>query len=131
MTEIQKFYQDKTVFITGGTGFIGKTMIEKLLRCTDISRLYLLIREKKGLEPGQRLHQLFNSRLFDRLRSEKAGWEGRVRAVQGDIEKPMLGLSAQDQDTLISEVRLNPLNHSLPPDLTELRLRSCSTARLP
>lgn len=32
MTEIQKFYDNKTVFITGGTGFIGKIMIEKLLR---------------------------------------------------------------------------------------------------
>ena len=48
MTEIQKFYQQRTVFITGGTGFIGKTMIEKLLRCTDIARLYLLIREKRS-----------------------------------------------------------------------------------
>ena len=107
MTEIQKFYQQKTVFITGGTGFIGKTRIEKLLRCTDIGRLYLLIREKKGVEPRQRLQQLFNSRLFDRLRGEKAGWEGRVRAVQGDIEKPLLGLSVQDQERLINEVKLH------------------------
>ena len=109
MTEIQKFYKQKTVFITGGTGFIGKTMIEKLLRCTDIARLYLLIREKRGADHSQRLQQLFNSSLFDRLRAEKAGWESRVRAVQGDIEKPMLGLSLQDQLTLINEVKLSPL----------------------
>ena len=32
MANIGDFYRDKTVFITGGTGFIGKIIIEKLLR---------------------------------------------------------------------------------------------------
>ena len=32
MANIETFYRDKTVFITGGTGFIGKIIIEKLLR---------------------------------------------------------------------------------------------------
>ena len=32
MTAVQSFYRDRTVFITGGTGFIGKIIIEKLLR---------------------------------------------------------------------------------------------------
>lgn len=29
---IKDFYKDKVVFLTGGTGFIGKLMIEKMLR---------------------------------------------------------------------------------------------------
>jgi hypothetical protein len=37
---MQAFYRDKVVFITGGTGFIGKVLLEKLLRCL---RLLLLV----------------------------------------------------------------------------------------
>lgn len=31
-TEIQNFYTDKTILITGGSGFLGLLLIEKLLR---------------------------------------------------------------------------------------------------
>ena len=31
-SDIQKFYENSNVFITGGTGFLGKLIIEKLLR---------------------------------------------------------------------------------------------------
>lgn len=27
------FYRDKVVLLTGGTGFIGKLLVQKLLRC--------------------------------------------------------------------------------------------------
>lgn len=32
MSNISDFYRDKVVFVTGGTGFIGKIVVEKLLR---------------------------------------------------------------------------------------------------
>lgn len=31
-TDIQAFYEGTTVFITGGTGFLGKILMDKLLR---------------------------------------------------------------------------------------------------
>lgn len=31
-SEIQKFYNDTTVFLTGATGFVGTLILEKLLR---------------------------------------------------------------------------------------------------
>lgn len=31
-TEVQNFYTGKTIFITGGSGFMGILLVEKLLR---------------------------------------------------------------------------------------------------
>ena len=47
-SDIAAFFNDKSVFITGATGFMGKVLVEKLLRCTNVRKIYLLIRPKKG-----------------------------------------------------------------------------------
>ncbi len=36
-------------------GFLGKVIVEKLLRDTDVNKVYLLIRTKKGVAPYERL----------------------------------------------------------------------------
>lgn len=59
---VSDFYNGKTVFITGGTGFMGKVLLEKLLRsCSGVAKIYLLIRPKKGQQARERLQQLLSS----------------------------------------------------------------------
>lgn len=58
---IRTHLKDKCIFITGGTGFLGKCLIEKLLRsCSEIRAIFLLIRKKnnKGIE--ERVDAIFN-----------------------------------------------------------------------
>ena len=60
-TPIQEFYKDATVFITGGTGFLGKVLVEKLLHCCpDISEIVLLIRSKRDKSCYERLDDIFD-----------------------------------------------------------------------
>lgn len=59
-TPVQKFYRGTNVFITGGTGFMGKILIEKLLRSTQVATIYILIRQKKGKDVHTRLDELFD-----------------------------------------------------------------------
>lgn len=56
---VSRFYKDAVIFITGGTGFLGKILVEKLLRSFEIKRIYLLVRVKNNLTVNERLAQFF------------------------------------------------------------------------
>ena len=56
---IAEFYAGKTVALTGGTGFLGQGIVEKLLySCPDVKKIILLIRNKRGVTPEDRLKSL-------------------------------------------------------------------------
>ncbi|KAJ8916622.1 hypothetical protein NQ315_000267 [Exocentrus adspersus] len=104
---IADFYTDKTIFITGGTGFVGKVLLEKLLRaCPGISRIYLLIRPKRDQQAQERLQQLLCSPLFDSVRKERPGDLSKVRAIEGDITQPELAIAPLDIALLTSSVNV-------------------------
>lgn len=57
-SQVQAFYSGKNIFITGGTGFVGLCLVEKILRSIpDIGKIYLLMRPKKGKDVSQRLEE--------------------------------------------------------------------------
>jgi fatty acyl-CoA reductase len=69
LNSVQKFYKDKTIFITGGSGFMGKVLIEKLLySCSDVKELIVLMRPKRGKTESERIEALaklpVNNHLF-------------------------------------------------------------------
>ncbi len=66
-------------FVTGGTGFIGRHLIERLLARTG--KIHVLVR--KGSEAK-----------FDDLVARCGAPKGRLVKVTGDLTKPKLGLSA-------------------------------------
>jgi alcohol-forming fatty acyl-CoA reductase len=56
---IRKFYENSEIFITGGSGFIGKVLIEKILRsCESVGKIYILLRKKKNKSLEERIKQI-------------------------------------------------------------------------
>ena len=105
-----EFYRGKTVFITGATGFMGKVLVEKLLRCTLVSKIYVLIRPKKGVRSKQRLEDLLAGKIFDRIRKESPLVLKKVEVIDGDITEDKLGISEEQENSLASSV--NVIFHS-------------------
>ncbi|CAI5709560.1 unnamed protein product [Peronospora effusa] len=111
---MEHVYTGQSLFITGGTGFLAKTLIEKLLRCTpDIAKIFVLIRSRKGVAPAERLqNEIIQSRVFNRLRAERpedfeAFAAEKLHAIAGDIATPDLGLSAEDARLLRACVQIS------------------------
>lgn len=58
---IADWFRHQVIFITGSTGFVGKVLVEKLMRdCPDIEKCYVLIRTKRDIEPQQRWNDYIN-----------------------------------------------------------------------
>ncbi|PZC74990.1 hypothetical protein B5X24_HaOG206861 [Helicoverpa armigera] len=102
---VADFYAGKSVFITGITGFLGKVFLEKLLySCKDIDTIYVLIRDKNGKNAQQRLEEILDKALFLRLRDERPCDFNKIVPVFGDISLQNLGISKEDEETLIQKV---------------------------
>lgn len=106
-------YKDKTLFINGVTGFVGKVMLEKILRSLGmIKKLYVMVRPKKGMTPQERLlSEVFSSQIFDPLRATHgANFDAfisqKVFAVAGELTAEKVGLSDHDYEMLADEVNI-------------------------
>lgn len=97
----------KHILLIGGTGFIGKVWLAKVLKdLPEIGRLYLLIRPHRSTSAKRRFETLVaESPVFEPLR-ERYG-EGlerylneRVEILAGDITQPDLGIDPKTRARL-------------------------------
>ncbi|KAG7214096.1 hypothetical protein KM043_001455 [Ampulex compressa] len=106
-SSIEAFFAESVVLVTGATGFLGKALLEKLLRsCPRLATIFLLIRPKKDQTVEQRLKGLLENSVFDRIRWDFPGVLNKVQAVKGDVSLPDLGLSAEDREMLVQRVNI-------------------------
>lgn len=65
---IAPFYSHRDVFLTGATGFMGKCLLEKVLRSLpDVSRVLVLVRPKRGKSMKERVDSLLASKVREKL----------------------------------------------------------------
>ncbi len=106
---IHEALDGKRIAITGGTGFLGTALIERLLRSIPGCELVLLIRPGKRSSVEQRAkREIFSNDAFDRLRQEH-GKEGfaalvaaRVTPIAGDVGTDGLALDPHGRAALES-----------------------------
>ena len=98
---IPKYFAGQEILITGGSGFIGKVLIEKLLRsCPEIKTIFVLLRPKKGKSIQERIEKLFDVQLFDVLKSMNADFMKKLTPVAGDVAELGLALSPVDVEKM-------------------------------
>ncbi|KAL6661995.1 hypothetical protein ACP70R_001379 [Stipagrostis hirtigluma subsp. patula] len=105
------YFKGKSILITGSTGFLGKILVEKILRVQpDVNKIYLLVRGIDAPSAKQRVQQeVIGTELFGLLR-EKHGKgfqqfvDDKVVALAGDIIHENLGLESPVLDKLAKEM---------------------------
>ena len=51
-------YRGRSILLTGGTGFLGTALVEKILRSLpDLGRLYLVVRPSRGKGAAERFEK--------------------------------------------------------------------------
>ncbi|CAH2056239.1 unnamed protein product, partial [Iphiclides podalirius] len=107
-SQVRAFYSGKNFFITGGTGFVGLCLIEKILRTIpDVGKLYLLMRPKKGKDISDRLEEFPSNPVFEKLlETQSKDIFKKLVPVSGDVGQDELGLSPTDRSLLIENVNV-------------------------
>jgi amino acid adenylation domain-containing protein/thioester reductase-like protein len=87
-----------TVLLTGATGFVGRFLLEQLLKDTDAT-IYCLIRARSPQSATQRLKETLLT--WNLWRQE---FDQRLVAVTGDLSSPCLGLDRNTYEILCQRI---------------------------
>lgn len=116
MQRLRDFYRAKTILLTGGTGLLGKVLLERVLsHLAEVKKVYVLVRPKtrpaaSPVSIEERLKQeVYDSQIFDPLKELLGGrfdslFHSKVQAISGDVSSEKLGLDTQMYDRLQREV---------------------------
>jgi fatty acyl-CoA reductase len=96
---------DEHVFLTGGTGFLGQAILERLLSSHPGTRITVLVRGKGSLTPAARLANMMRKPVFaswiERVGEDEAKrqWAERVVAHDGSLSN--VGTLPDDIDVVL------------------------------
>uniref|UniRef100_A0A665VQ65 Fatty acyl-CoA reductase n=1 Tax=Echeneis naucrates TaxID=173247 RepID=A0A665VQ65_ECHNA len=125
MASVAEYYAGKSVLITGATGFMGKVLVEKLLRsCPEVKALYILVRPKAGQSMQQRVSDMMKCKLFDRMREDNPDFHQKIIPISSELTQPGLAISPEDVERLTACINIvfhcaatirfdEPLKHAL------------------
>ncbi|KAF9911478.1 cyclin-dependent kinase inhibitor far1 [Lobosporangium transversale] len=100
-----EFYNKNTViFLTGATGSVGKSILEKLFRSfPQITKIYLLIRVSEGNTMKDRIEEVVDSGVFDILKAQFSSAQefqekivSKIVPLKGNISVCHLELTDKD-----------------------------------
>jgi alcohol-forming fatty acyl-CoA reductase len=95
------FYAGKTLLLSGCTGFLGKMVLEKVLRSlSGVKRIYIMMRPRKNQSIKQRMVEtIFTSEIFINLFRQYPGMEAmaleKCVPVSGDLIVEGLGIAPE------------------------------------
>lgn len=103
---VNELFNGRSIFLTGVTGFVGKVLLEKLLRCCpEIKQIFVLVRSSDLENHEQRLNNLLEEQVFDRIRTECKNMLTKVTPINGDLGFPFCDMKLKDI-TSISNVSI-------------------------
>ncbi|MDP4548469.1 fatty acyl-CoA reductase [Marinobacter sp. MDS2] len=102
-SQVLKRLKGKRVLITGTSGFLGKVVLEKLIRAVpEIGGVYLLIRgNRKYADARSRfIEEIATSSVFDSVReSDPESFESfladKVQCITGEVTEPEFGIGQE------------------------------------
>ncbi|XP_047049656.1 fatty acyl-CoA reductase 1-like [Lolium rigidum] len=102
--KITEYFKNKSVLITGSTGFLGKILVEKILRVQpDVKKIYLPVRAADAAAAKRRVEtEVVGKELFGLLREKHGdGFESfieeKIVPLAGDVMREGFGV---DRETL-------------------------------
>ncbi|KAJ4836674.1 hypothetical protein Tsubulata_021874 [Turnera subulata] len=108
---IVNFLQGNNFFITGATGFLGKVLVEKILRSTpNVGKIFLLVRGKDKEEAKIRVkNEIVDVALFKSLKKTHGNLFGdfitsKLIPVVGNVGEPNLGLDTITTREIAEEI---------------------------
>lgn len=105
-SKVVDFYKGKNVLITGGTGFLGKVILWKLIdSCQNYNKIYLMLRSKNDSPAQKRLVQLLKGKPFC-FKYDYVTLLKKIVAIESDMTADGLALNQSDRQLLIDDVNI-------------------------
>ena len=107
---IREAFVNKSILITGATGFVGKVLLEKFIAAIpNFRRIFVIIRPKRGVKPMDRVrNEIFSSECFATVKKTIPNFDQfiseKIVPIEGDICKDGLALKAADRERLVNEL---------------------------